>query len=160
MSTTSLEIDLQKVTFPNGGSLSGDGDLYYDGVHVGRYHRVSGYPPSVTNLAGKRAGFNSASEAVKFLVASMNAKEVPGNIFPDAFYILRVSEILVSTKVTAKIHYNSKNSTGSSAASKPCLSEMVEIDLDNEEISTKNDLSFANQSEIIEKIKALIKEKL
>lgn len=160
MSTTNLEIDLQKVTFPNGGSLSGDGDLYYDGVHVGRYHRVSGYPPSVTNLAGKRAGFNSASEAVKFLVASLNAKEVEGNIFPDAFYILRVSEILVSDKVTAKIHYNSKSSTGSSAASKPCLSEMVEIDLGRGEIVTKKCLSFENQDEILEKIKALVKEKL
>jgi hypothetical protein len=169
MSTTNLKIDLHKVTFPNGGSLYGDGELYYDGVHVGSYHRVNGnYPPSVTNLAGKSAGFASAKEAVKFLVASKNAKSLGANIFPDGHYILRIHELMVTVSpepdvlpmVSAKLHYNSMSSTGSSAASKPALSEMVEIDLDKAEIKTKKNLVFVNKDEMIEKIKTAIKEKL
>ena len=169
MSTTNLEIDLKKVTFPQGGSLTGDGELYYDGVHVGSYHRVNGsYPPSVTNLAGKTAGFASAKEAVKFLVASKDAKPLDVNIFPAGHYILRVHELMVTVSpqpdvlpmVSAKLHYNSMSSTGSSAASKPALSEMVEIDLDKSEIKTKKNLVFVNKDEILEKIKNAIKEKL
>jgi hypothetical protein len=62
--------------------------------------------------------------------------------------------------VSAKLHYNSMSSTGSSAASKPALSEMVEIDLDKSEIKTKKSLVFVNKDEILEKIKNAIKEKL
>jgi hypothetical protein len=166
-----MDIDLKKVTFtsPHASLSEGNSEIFYDGVNIGNYSRVNGnYPARVHGLNGESGSFASPGEAVKFLLASKNSVAISINLFPENTYILRVHEVMVTKdpvpgaviKITAKIHYNTKNSTGSSAASKPTGSEMVEIDLDNEIIETKKNIHFANKKEIILKLKEALKEKL
>lgn len=145
--------------------------IIYKGVVIGRYHRVnSNYPPSMTTPKGRQIGCNNDEEIAKAALAAFQMEELgvslDGNLFPEETWILRINDISISCdpeptaipKVIAKVHYNHHKSTGSSFMSKPAKHGIMEINLDNgtihgKEMGKKKEFNFANQKEMLDKLK-------
>jgi hypothetical protein len=153
-------------------TLRSHADVLYKGEKIGQAHQTPGYPMGVRTSDGEEIGsFTSRLEAFKALLVASGvlgkAHKLDDNIFPDEDYILRVSNITVVADpnpevtpiVTAKIHFNTKDSYGNSSASKPARAKMVTIDLiEGKFLHNNKELTFSNQEGVFNKIKNAITE--
>jgi hypothetical protein len=155
---------------PPGVTVDDRGQVFIQGTHIGTYHRVnSSYPPSVTTLKGKLIGAATDIEALNALVAAAQTEhlgiDLDGNLFPDETWILRINSIAmrcdpnpaVKPNIIAKVHFNTHNSTGSSAQAKAASYKIMEIDLEkNTFFSGTKEYKFTNQEVMLGKLKAHI----
>jgi len=166
-----MALDLDEFQTSNGSKVHYGyrGPVFWRGRELGYFSNANGNYPCTVRCGKWSAGFSTLKEAMTELHAralNLNVKVSVENLFPDEYWILRLSQITMlanadpNTKPTirCRLYFNSHNTTGASTASKPALYTTASIDPETFKIKCdkkmpKDFKGFANEKSIINKLK-------